>query len=72
VADADVFAKVNPANGVSARYSFDFPEQVLLLLVRSVPPRAYQVGNQEYEFLPASFAILNRHMTNRQVVSPVF
>jgi hypothetical protein len=71
VADADVFATVNPAGGVPARYSFDLPEQVLLLLLRSAPPRAYQASTQEYEFLPASFPILNRHMTNRQIVSPV-
>jgi hypothetical protein len=70
-ADADTFAQVNPAGGVPARYSFDLPRRVLAALLASVPPRAYQHGADWYEFLPGSYALLNQHMTARQVISPV-
>jgi hypothetical protein len=73
-ADAETFAQVNPAGGVPARYSFDLPLQVLQALLSASLPRAYQhttSGVDWYEFLPSSFQQLNRHMTNREVVSPV-
>jgi hypothetical protein len=70
-ADADTFAQVNPAAGTPARFSFDLLLPVLAALLASNPPRAYQHGSDWYEFLPASYPTLNRHMTNRQVVSPV-
>jgi hypothetical protein len=71
VAGADTFAQVNPAAGVPARFDFDLPRRVLTALLSSVPPMAYQHGAGDYEFLPASFPDLNRHMANGQVVSPV-
>jgi hypothetical protein len=73
-ADAETFAQVNPAGGVPARYSFDLPLWVLQMLLTSNPPRAYQhttAGAQWYEFRPGSYPLLNLHMTNREVVSPV-
>lgn len=73
-ADADTFAQVNPAGGVPARYSFDLPLWVLQVLLTANPPRAYRhttSGVDWYEFLPSSFPLLNQHMANRQVVSPV-
>jgi hypothetical protein len=73
-ADAEVFAQVNPAGVVPARFSFDLPLWVLQTLVHAAPPRAYQhmsAGVDWYEFLPSSFSLLNQHMANRQVVSPV-
>lgn len=74
VADAETFAQVNPAGGVPARFSFDLPLAVLQTLLNTAPPRAYQhttAGVSWYEFLPSSFPLLNQHMANRQVVSPV-
>jgi hypothetical protein len=71
IPSADVFAQVNPVGGIPARLSFDLPEQILAALLAAHPPRVYQQGSLEYEFLPASFPLLNQHMTNRQVVSPV-
>jgi hypothetical protein len=72
--DAETFAQVNPAGGVPARFSFDLPRWVLEALVASIPPEAYRHATawaEWYEFLPNSFPILNRHMTNREAVSPV-
>jgi hypothetical protein len=70
-ASADTFAQVNPAGGVPARYSFDLPLRVLQAVLSSHPPGAYQHGADWFEFLPPSYPVLNRHMVNRQVVSPV-
>jgi hypothetical protein len=70
-ADADTFAQVNPAGGTPARFSFDLPLSVLGSLLAANPPRAFQHGSGWFEFLPSSYPTLNRHMTNRQVVSPV-
>jgi hypothetical protein len=71
VADADTFAQTNPSGGTPARSSFDLPADVLAVLLAANPPRAYQQGPTWYEFLPGSYALLNQHMTNRQVISPV-
>ena len=74
VDDAETFAQVNPAGGVPARYSFDLPLWVLQALLNANPPQTYQhttAGVDWYEFLPGGFPLLNQHMANRQVVSPV-
>jgi len=74
LADAEAFAQVNPAGGVPARYSFDLALWALQTLLISTSPRAYQhstSGVRWYEFLPASFPLLNQHMANREVVCPV-
>jgi hypothetical protein len=68
---ADTFAQVNPAGGVPARLDFDLPLRILVALLSSAPPRAYQHGDDDYEFLPTGFVLLNAHMANSQVVSPV-
>ena len=73
-ADAEIFAQVNPVGGVPGRYSFDLSLEVLRDLMTATSPRAYQhttSGVDWYEFLPSSFPLLNQHMANRQVVSPV-
>jgi hypothetical protein len=70
-AAADTFAQVNPAGGTPARYSFDLPLGVLRALLASNPPRVYQHGGDWYEFLPTSYATVNQHRTNQQVISPV-
>jgi hypothetical protein len=71
IVSAGLFAMCNPAGGIPARYSFDLPERILAALLATQPPCVYPQGNDDYEFLPASFPILNHHMTNRQVVAPV-
>lgn len=68
---ADVFAQVNPTGGQPARLDFDIPLQVVLDLIAAIPPQAIRDGEDVYEFLPSSYAVLNQHLTNRQVVSPV-
>jgi hypothetical protein len=68
---ADTFAQVNPSAGIPARFDFDLPVVVLHALLNASPPRAYQQGPTDSEFLPSSFPQVNRHMTNQQVVSPV-
>ena len=68
-ANADYFAMATL--GVPARLEFDFPNDVLAALVGDTPPRAiWQVG-VHVEFLPASFAALNRHSVNWVIVSPL-
>jgi hypothetical protein len=72
--DAETFAQVNPAGGVPARFSFDLALAVLQKLLNANPPRAYQhttSGVDWYEFLPSGFPLLNQHMANREIVSPV-
>jgi len=70
-ADADTFAQVNPTGAVPARYSFDVEETVLVGLLAANPPQAYQHGPDCYEFLPSSYPVLNHHMVNGRVISPV-
>src|SRR5260370_3337196 len=71
LATANTFAQVNPANGAPARFDFNLPPQVLAAFLGASPPRAYQHGSDVYEFLPAAFPMLNQHIANCQVVSPV-
>jgi hypothetical protein len=71
LAMANTFAQVNPAGGIPTRLDFDVPVAVLAALLGANPPQAYQHGNDVYEFLPPGFLLLNLHMANRQVVSPV-
>jgi hypothetical protein len=63
---ADWFARTNPASGSPARLDFDLSEDVLALLVNQALAVAH--GTADFEFLPASFAILNQAMSNKQVV----
>jgi hypothetical protein len=68
---ADWFAKANPANGSPARLSFEVPQATLRSLVTSRPVLARTDGQGTYEFLPASFLILNQQMTGKQVMAVV-
>lgn len=64
--EADLFAQVNPANGVPARLEFELPLAVLQNLL--VAGTVYIHSNAAHEFLPRSFAVLNGHMSDKQVV----
>jgi hypothetical protein len=62
------FALSHPSSPPAACFEFDLPEAVLLMILQMNPPGAIQHGPDDYEFLPGSHALLNQHMTNRQVV----
>jgi hypothetical protein len=49
------------------RRRFDLPESVLLVILQMSPPGAVHHAPNDYEFLPASHALLNQYMTNKQV-----
>lgn len=72
--DAETFAQVNPAGGVPRRFSFDVPLWVLQTLLTANPPQAVRhtsSGVDWYEILSGGFPLLNQHMMDGQVVSPV-
>lgn len=71
VADSETFAQVNPASASPARFSFDVAVTTIQSLLNSKPPQAHKHGTDWYEFLPTSFAELNRSMVNRKVVFPI-
>ena len=62
------FALSHPDSPPAACFEFDLPESVLQQILQLNPPGVLQHGPSDYEFLPASHALLNQHMTNRQVV----
>jgi hypothetical protein len=64
---AEWFALSHPASPPAARFEFDLPESVLLVLLQLNPPGAIHHAPDDYEFLPGSHALLNRHMTNTRV-----
>jgi hypothetical protein len=68
VAVAEWFARSNPAGGVPARFDFEIPESLLQHLLAQGPLVAIAHTQEDYEFLPPSFEILNQCMTNKQVV----
>ena len=68
---AEWFAKSNPA-GNPAIYAFELSEAVIQALVNSAAKAvfAHAAGaGIDYEFLPASFAVVNQHMGSRSVVT---
>jgi hypothetical protein len=65
---ADWFARSHPNSPPAVRFEFELPEVALQAILDLVPPGAAQHGMSDYEFLPASFGLLNLHMTNRQLV----
>jgi len=67
---AEWFALSHPSSPPAACFEFDLPEAVLLLILRMNPTGAIHHAPNDYEFLPGSHALLNQHMTNKQV-SPV-
>jgi hypothetical protein len=62
------FALSNPNSPPAACFEFDLAESVLVLILQINPPAAKRHGVADFEFLPASHALLNQHMTSRQVV----
>lgn len=67
---AEWFARSHPASPPAACFEFDLPESVLLVILQMNPPVMIRHAPDDYEFLPGSHALLNQHMTNRQL-SPV-
>src|SRR6266480_2901838 len=61
------FALSHPGSPPAACLEFDLPEAALLAILQMSPPAAVRHGQDDYEFLPASHALLNQHMTNRRV-----
>ena len=66
---AEWFARSHPSSPPAACFEFDLPESVILAMLQMTPPGAIQNAPDDYEFLPASHAALNLHMTNMQVVT---
>jgi hypothetical protein len=64
---AEWFALSHPSSPPAACFEFDLPESVLLAMLQMNPPGATQHAPDDYEFLPASHALLNQHMTNMRV-----
>lgn len=64
---AEWFALSHPSSPPAACFEFDLPEAVLLVILQMNPPGAIHHTPNDYEFLPASHAVLNQHMTNKQV-----
>jgi hypothetical protein len=65
---ADWWARSSPNSPPAARFEFDLPVQVLQALLAATPAAVLNHRPYDYEFLPASFAQLNRHMHNQHVV----
>jgi hypothetical protein len=65
---AEWFAKANPANGMPARFHFALPEEVLQLLLARLSGGVIMHSAVNFEFFPASFPLVNQHISNRQVV----
>jgi hypothetical protein len=66
---AEWFALSHPGSPPAACFEFDLPESVLLAILQMSPPGIIRHGPDDYEFLPASHALLNQHMTNRQIAA---
>jgi len=65
---AEWFALSHPGSPPAACFEFEVPESVLLIILQMNPPAAVHHAPDDYEFLPGSHALLNQHMTKRQVV----
>ncbi len=64
---AEWFALSHPNSPPAACFEFDLPALVLLVMLQLNPPGAVHHAPGDYEFLPASHALLNQHMSNKQV-----
>ncbi len=65
---AEWFALSHPSSPPAACFEFELPESVLQAILQMNPPGAIHHVPNDYEFLPASHAHLNQHMTGKQVV----
>jgi hypothetical protein len=66
---AEWFALSHPGSPPAACFEFELPKIVVSALLQMNPPLAIRHGAHDYEFRPASFALLNQHMANRAIVS---
>lgn len=64
---AEWFALSHPASPPAACFEFDLPEPVLQAILQIAPVAGIRHGPNDYEFLPASFPLLNQGIQNRQV-----
>jgi hypothetical protein len=64
---ADWFARTNPASGTPARLAFEIPDHVCQQLLAQRPVVVIVYLPNDYEFLPASFDLLYRWMSNQSV-----
>jgi hypothetical protein len=64
---AEWFALSHPSSPPAARFAFDLPDSVLLVILQMSPPGAIHHAPSDYEFLPGSHGLLNQHMNNIQV-----
>jgi hypothetical protein len=62
------FALSNPNSPPAACFEFELSGSALQTILQMSPPAARQHGQTDYEFLPASHAILNQHMANKRTV----
>lgn len=66
---AEWFALSHPSSPPAACFEFELPEEALQTILQMNPSVAIQHGPSDYEFLPASHALLNQHMINPRIVA---
>lgn len=64
---AEWFALSHPASPPAACFEFDLPEPVLQAILQMVA--AIRHGPNDYEFLPASYPLLNQAMQNKHITA---
>ena len=64
---AEWFARSHPSSPPAACFEFELPVAVLLVILQMNPPAARRHAPDDYEFLPGCHALLNQHMTNKQI-----
>ncbi|HQU41597.1 MAG: hypothetical protein B7Z73_01810 [Planctomycetia bacterium 21-64-5] len=63
------FGLSHPASPPAACFEFDLPESVLLAILQMAPAAALHHAPSDYEFLAASYALLNHGMQNKQITA---
>jgi hypothetical protein len=66
---AEWFALSHPSSPPAACFEFDLSGSVLRVILQMNPPGVIHHAANDYEFLPASYLLLNQHMTSKRVVS---
>ena len=66
---AEWFALSHPASPPAACFEFDLPEPLLTAILQMAPVAAVQHAPHDYEFLPASYPLLNHGMQNKQITA---
>ena len=67
--DAEIFALVNPQGPPCAVFSFELTDRFIHGLLSSNPPQAVLHQTDVIEFMPQSFAALNKQMRSKQIRS---